>query len=404
MKKRLIEKNGDHISQLGFGAMRLPINKDYEKSKELVRKGIDNGINYIDTAFLYGLGKNERFIADVLKDGYRNKVKIATKLPGYTVKKEEDLYNYLDKQLKLLDVDCIDYYYLHSVDLKIIRRLEKRNVFEFLDRAKSEGKIKNACFSYHGKSSEFNEIIDKYEWDACLVQFNYFDENMQVNYDNIKYAKSKGMGIFIMEPLKGGLLAKLPEDCEEILKNTDSDKTPAQWSFSWLYNMPEITCVLSGMENMKDLESNIKIANQAEPNSLKKEELEAIDNVKKLMKNRLPINCSTCGYCMPCKYGVNIPEAFQKLNDKYLFNENGIKSLIEYMVMLGGIHNEASNAGLCTHCNKCIPSCTQNLNIPEELNKVKKEYEKPGFKQLVWISKKILYPVFSKYVAFKSRN
>lgn len=401
MEKRLIEKNGDYISPLGFGAMRLPIDKEYEKSKELLREGIDKGINYIDTAFFYGLGKNEKFIGEVLKDGYRDKVKIATKLPAFSIKKREEMDKYLNKELKLLDVSYIDYYYVHGINLKSLRRLENKGIFEFLDKAKAEGKIKNACFSYHGKASEFREILDKYNWDGVLVQFNYFDENIQVSYEDIKYAKSKGLGIFIMEPLKGGLLSKLPKEAEEIFRKEDPNLSPADWAFSWLYNIPEITCVLSGMTNRNDLIENIKIAEAIKENSLSDKKLKTINKVKKLMQEKLPINCSSCGYCMPCKYGVNIPEVFQILNEEDLFNEKHIKNQVKYIIMTSGIQGDQSNAGLCTNCNKCIPLCTQGLNIPKELEKVKKKYEKPGYNQIVWLIKHIGYPIFNKYLEFK---
>ena len=401
MEKRLIEKNGDYISPLGFGAMRLPIDKEYEKSKELLREGIDKGINYIDTAFFYGLGKNEKFIGEALKDGYRNKVKIATKLPAFSIKKREEMEEYLNKELKLLDMDYIDYYYIHSINLKTLKRLEKKGIFEFLNKAKSEGKIKNACFSYHGKASEFREILDKYDWDGVLVQFNYFDENIQINYEDIKYAKSKGLGIFIMEPLKGGLLSELPKEAEEIFKKEDPNLSPADWAFSWLYNIPEITCVLSGMTNKNDLTENIKIAENIKANSLSDKKLETIKEVKKIMQKKLPINCSSCGYCMPCKYGVNIPAVFQLLNEEDLFNKKHIENQMKYIIMTSGIQGDQSNAGLCTNCNKCVPLCTQGLNIPKELEKVKSKYEKPGYNQIVWLIKYIGYPIFNKYLEFK---
>ncbi|OWT33171.1 aldo/keto reductase [Methanobrevibacter sp. 87.7] len=401
MEKRLIEKNGDYISPLGFGAMRLPIDKEYEKSIELLREGIDKGINYIDTAFFYGFGKNEKFIGEALKNGYRNKVKIATKIPAFSIKKREEMDEYLNKELELLNTDYIDYYYLHSIDLKVLKRLKKKGIFKFLDKAKKDGKIKNACFSYHGKADELREIIDTYDWDGILIQFNYFDENIQVKYEDIQYAHSKGLGIFIMEPLKGGLLSKLPKEAEEIFKKENSDLSPADWAFSWLYNIPEITCVLSGMKNKEEIEENIKIAETVKPNSLSNKELETIKKVKNIMQEKLPINCSSCGYCMPCKYGVDIPKAFQMVNEEHLFNEKHIENQIKYILTLGGVYNEPSNAGLCTQCNKCIPLCTQGLNIPKELEKVKKEYEKPGYNQLLWLIKHIAYPIFNKYIEYK---
>ena len=302
MQYRLIRKNGDEISPLGFGAMRLPLKNgriDRIKARELIFKAIDNGINFIDTAYLYG--DSETFLGEILTPEVRSKVKICTKLPSINVRKYEDMENFLNEQLKRLNVDCIDYYLIHAVDLKTINRLLKRDLIKFINKAKSDGKIKNIGFSYHGPKEEFEIVVDGYDWDVVMVQYNYFDENVQASMEGIEYAASKGLGIFVMEPLKGGILAgKMPKDAEDIFKKANPDKSNAQWAMQWVLNNRNVTCVLSGMNSFEQLEENLAIANETTPLSMSFEEMETVELVKRVMRNSLKINCSTCGYCMPC--------------------------------------------------------------------------------------------------------
>ncbi len=251
MEKRIIKKTQEEISPIGFGTMRVPSKNgkiDYLEAEKLIHHAIDNGINIIDTAALYNNGENEKVLGKALKGGYRNKVKISTKLPSINIKKHEDMEKTLNEQLERLQINCIDYYFLHNVDLKSMNRSLKKNVLKFLSKAKQEGKIKYIGFSYHGATDEFPLLLDAYDWDMVMIQYNYFDNNVQADIKGIQYATSKGMGIFVMEPLKGGLLAgKMPEDVEEIFKKSNPDKTNAEWSLSWILNHPEITCVFSGM-------------------------------------------------------------------------------------------------------------------------------------------------------------
>ena len=203
-----------------------------------------------------------------------------------------------------------------------------------------------------------------------MVQYNYFDDNIKFNIDGIKYAAQKGMGIFIMEPLKGGILTeKMPKKAEKIFKNENSEKTNAEWSFEWILNNPEITTVFSGMNSIDQINENIAIANRVTANSLSNNDLKTIEKVKKVIRNSLKINCSSCGYCMPCPKGVNIAECMMIYNEKYLFEDKKIipSSLLRYFSLVGGIVNKPANAGLCNNCGKCIKKCPQNVNIPKEL-------------------------------------
>ncbi|WP_407376433.1 aldo/keto reductase [Methanobrevibacter sp.] len=407
MQYRLIKKIGVEVSPLGFGAMRLPL-KNGKINRELATKqiyhAIDNGVNLIDTAYLYG--DSEKFLGEILQGEYRDKVLISSKLPSIHVRKYEDMEYFLDEQLKRLQRDCIDFYLIHSVDLKTVNRLLKRGLFEFLSKAKREGKIKYVGFSYHGVKEEFDLLIDGYDWDVVMVQYNYFDDNVQASVEGIEYAASKGMGIFVMEPLKGGILAgKMPKDAEEIFKNADSTKTTAQWALQWVLNNRNVSCVFSGMNSIEQLEDNLAVAETTVPMSMTFEELETVEAVKRVMKNSLKINCSTCGYCMPCPRDVNIPECLKIYNEKYLFGHKGFinPAFMDYYQYVGGIMGKAGNAGLCNGCGKCLRKCPQKLDIPAELKKVKKEFELPGLKYILPVAKTIGIPAYKQITKLLNR-
>ena len=351
MQYRLIKKTGDEVSALGFGAMRLPLKNgkiDRDLAKKQIYHAIDNGVNFIDTAYLYG--DSEKFLGEILQGEYKDKVKICTKLPSIHVKKYEDMENFLDEQLKRLQRDYIDYYLVHSVDLKTVNRLLKKGLIDFLNKAKREG--------------------------------------------------------FVMEPLKGGILAgKMPKDAEEIFKNADSTKTTAQWALQWVLNNRNISCVFSGMNSIEQVEDNLAVANSTTPLSMTFEEMETVELVKRVMRNSLKINCSTCGYCMPCPQGVNIPECLKTYNEKYLFNHKGFinASLIDYYQYVGGVMGKAANAGLCNGCGKCLRKCPQKLDIISELKKVKKEFEFPGIRYILPIVKTVGIPIYKYVIKFINR-
>ena len=407
MQSRLIKKTGDEIFPLGFGAMRLPL-KNGKINRELAKKqiyhAIDNGINFIDTAYLYG--DSETFLGEVLQGEYKDKVKLCTKLPSINVRKYDDMENILDEQLKRLQRDSIDYYLIHAVDLKTINRLLKRDLLKFLNKAKSEGKIKHVGFSYHGPKEEFEIIIDGYDWDVVMVQYNYFDENVQAGMEGIEYAASKGMGVFVMEPLKGGILAgKMPHEAEEIFKKANPNKSNAEWALEWVLNNRNVTCVLSGMNSFEQIDENIRIAENTAPLSVSFEDMEKVELVKRVLRNSLKINCSTCGYCMPCPQGVNIPECMKIYNEKYLFEHKGFinQSFMDYYQYVGGIMGNEGNAGKCNGCGKCLRKCPQKLDIISELKKVKKEFEFPGLKYILAFVRYVGFPVYRQMVKLLNR-
>lgn len=407
MQKRLIKKTGDEIFPLGYGAMRLPLKNgkiDRKKAKELIYHAIDNGVNFIDTAYLYG--DSETFLGEILTGEYKDKVKLSTKLPTINVRKYEDMEKLLDEQLTRLQRDSIDYYFIHAVDLKAVNRLLKKDLIKFFNKAKNEGKIKHVGFSYHGPKEEFPILVDGYDWDMVMVQYNYFDENVQASMEGIEYAASKGLGVFVMEPLKGGILAgKMPKEAEEIFKKANPKKSNAEWAMQWILNNRNVTCVLSGMNSMDQLNENLKVASDTTPMSMSFEELETVELVKRVMRNSLKINCSTCGYCMPCPQGVNIPECMKIYNEKYLFNHKGFinPSFMDYYQYVGGIMGNSGNAGKCNGCGKCLRKCPQKLDIISELEKVKKEFEMPGMKYILAFVRHVGFPIYRQMVKLLNR-
>ena len=407
MQNRLIKKTGDEISPLGFGAMRLPLKNgkiDRIKARKLIYHAIDEGVNFIDTAYLYG--DSESFLGEILTPEIKSKVKICTKLPSINVRKYEDMGKILDEQLKRLQMDCIDYYLIHAVDLKTINRLIKRDLIKFIDKAKAEGKINHVGFSYHGPKEEFETVVDSYDRDVVMVQYNYFDENVQASVEGIEYASSKGMGILVMEPLKGGILAgKMPGEAEKIFKKANPNKSNAQWALEWILNNRNITCVLSGMNSLEQLDDNLDIARKTTPLSMSFEDMETVELVKRVMRNSLKINCSTCSYCMPCPQGVNIPECIKIYNEKYLFGHKGLinSSFMDYYQYVGGIMGNEGNAGKCNGCGKCLRKCPQKLDIVEELKKVKREFEFPGVRYVLFFVRHIGFPVYKYLVKLLNR-
>jgi len=368
------------VSTLGFGCMRLPLlpggdptKIDYDKAIKLVRYAIDEGVNYVDTAYPYhgtGMlkgGASEPFVAKALKDGYREKVKLATKLPSWLIKTRDDMDKYLNEQLQRLETDCIDFYLVHALNAKVWATLKEVGISEFLDQAIKDGRIKHAGFSFHDKLDLFKEIVDYYDWSFCQIQYNYLDEDFQAGTEGLKYAAQKGLGITIMEPLRGGKLASnLPEEAYNVFEKTDIKRTPVDWALSWVLNHSEVSVVLSGMNEMNQIEENIKTASETRENSLTEKELNIIDRVKTIIKEKVKVNCTACEYCMPCPEGVNIPGCFTFYNNHHMFGkeENYNRFLTP--------KQKASN---CIECGKCEAHCPQGISIRKELKNVKKVFE-----------------------------
>ena len=377
MLYRKLGSTNQKVSILGFGCMRLPVirgqydNVDVDIAIPLIRKAIDNGVNYLDTAYPYHNGHSETVIAEALKDGYRKKVLIADKLPSWLIQKRTDMDQYLQKQLDRLQTDQIDFYLLHSIKEDYWAKLESLGVLEFLDDAVNDGRIKYTGFSFHGELELFFDVIDSYNWDICQVQYNIVDENFQAGREGINYASNQGIGVVIMEPLRGGTLVKnVPDDVQEIYAEASSERTPAEWALKYLWDQKEIDLVLSGMTSFKDLDENLKIAEKGFPDSLNPEEKMIIREVRAAYRLRKQINCTQCGYCMPCSSGVDIPGNFQELNHAYMFQDIENSRMNYYMLL-----EEGERASSCTECGECEKLCPQMIPIQETLKKVQKTFE-----------------------------
>jgi predicted aldo/keto reductase-like oxidoreductase len=372
MKYREFGKCDFKVSVLGFGCMRLPIINadeqqiDLEKAIPLIRYAIDNGVNYIDTAYPYHKGSSEIVVGKALKDGYREKVKLATKLPTWFTNSYEDFDKYLNEQLEKLQTDHIDMYLLHGLDKEIWDKLLELNIFKFIESALSDGRIKQIGFSFHDKLDTFKEIVDAYNWDFCQIQYNFLDDNYQAGTEGLEYAANKGMAIVVMEPLKGGRLSKTPPiSVKELWRKTKVEKTPAEWALRWVWNHPEVTTVLSGMNSMEQIIENIKTAETALPNSLSEKDLALINNVKSQYNELIKVQCTACGYCMPCPTGVDIPRNFAILNEASMYNEYDSQSHI--------YNNDLTlkqRAVSCVECGKCETLCPQHLEIRKHLKEV----------------------------------
>ncbi|MDU2064549.1 MAG: aldo/keto reductase [Sporomusaceae bacterium] len=381
MLYRQYGKTKEQVSILGFGCMRLPVMDgdatkiDEKQAIPMIRQAIDAGVNYIDTAYPYhgtGMqngGASEPFVAKVLKDGYREKVKLATKLPSWLIKTRADMDRYLDEQLQRLETDYIDFYLVHSLGSHTWSALTKIGIADFLDQAKKDGKIKHVGFSFHDRIGLFKEIVDYYDWEFCQIQYNYLDEDYQAGTEGLHYAASKGLGIAIMEPLRGGKLANLPNQALDLLKESGTQRTPAQWALRWVWNHPEVSVVLSGMSTMEQVTENLETANEGLPNSLTTTELAALNKVNALFKERMKVNCTACAYCMPCPSGVNIPGCFSLYNDYSVFGE-GEASKARYQFLYGFRIGEAAQANRCVECGKCEDHCPQGIAIRKELKAV----------------------------------
>ena len=395
MLYRAMKKNGNRLSILGFGCMRLPQRKgtpgvgtiDEPRAAAQLRMAIDQGVNYIDTAYMYHAGGSELFLGRFLSDGYRDKVYLATKLPPWLADNIEDMNKTLNVQLERLKTSHIDYYLVHDIDEKSWDRMEALGVTDFLDQAKRDGRIANTGFSFHGEREAFPKIVDAYDWDMCQIQYNYLDENYQAGKEGLQYAASKDLGVVIMEPLRGGILAKNPpQEIEAIWNETNKKRSPAEWAFRWLWNHPEVTVVLSGMNEEEQVKENLQITADGYPGNLTERDLEAVEKVKNKYRSLMKAACTGCYYCMPCPYGVDIPTCFEAYNYKYLYGNAGWAKILYLSRLSGAVEDRSpSRASQCRDCGKCVEKCPQKLPIPELMQSITAELEGSFFNTKVWL-------------------
>ncbi len=391
MQYRINPRNGDSLSALGFGCMRFTKRGaaiDQEKADREMALALDRGVNYFDTAYIYPgsevcLGK---FMA---AHGCRGRVRVATKLPQYRINRIEDAERFFAEELARLQTDYVDYYLMHMLnDEKSWRRLCDLGIREWIAEKKARGAIKNIGFSFHGGTLQFKALIDAYDWDFCQMQFNYMDEHSQAGIDGLNYAHEKGLPVVIMEPLRGGRLTDaLPPAAKREFEAFEPRRSPADWGLRWIWNHPQVTVVLSGMNDVSQVEENCRVASESLPDALSPEELALYDRVLAAIRRDIKVGCTGCGYCQPCPRGVDIPTCFAAYNVSY--SDGLINGMREYM-MCTTLRKVRSNAGLCVKCGKCEQHCPQHIDIRNQLDNVKKRLENPIYKIAAWGAPKIM--------------
>jgi predicted aldo/keto reductase-like oxidoreductase len=366
MKYRRFGRLDWKTSALGFGCMRLPTiggesaNIDEPEATRMLHYAIDRGLNYVDTAYPYHSGNSEHFVGRALQGGYRDKVKLATKLPCWLVEAPGDFDKYLNEQLEKLQTDHIDFYLLHSLGEKNWHKMRDLDVLEWSERAIADGRIGHIGFSFHDKYEVFQEIVDAYErWTFCQIQYNYMDIENQAGTKGLQYAASKGMAVVIMEPLLGGKLVDPPDPIQVIWEAAPVKRQAADWALQWLWNQPEVSVVLSGMSAMQHVEENVASADRSGVNVLTGEELALFDHVRARYDELCPIPCTKCGYCMPCPNGVDIPRNFAVYNEGMMYDKPDAAR--------GGYKwiSEEARASACIQCRECEDKCPQSIPISE---------------------------------------
>ncbi len=370
MKYRKLGKTGEEVSVLGFGCMRLPTidgqdgQIDESKAIEMVRHAIDSGINYLDTAYFYHSGKSEEFVGKVIKDGYREKTYVATKLPLGNVNCEEDVETLFNEQLRRLGTDYVDFYLLHAANNDSWEnRVLKFDIIPKIEKLKEQGKIRHFGFSFHDDLDVFKKIIDSYDgFEFCQIQLNYIDTDYQAGIEGLEYAASKGLGVIVMEPLLGGKLASPVQNVADVL---DKSKTPVEWAFDFLWNRKEVSMLLSGMGSMQMVTDNLRYAEKAEIGMLSEGELEMLRKAKTVFDEMTLVPCTGCEYCMPCPEGVIIPKVFSAYNNITVGGRRLVKELFPDI---------ESNASLCKKCGKCEKACPQQIGIIDMLRQVRNKF------------------------------
>lgn len=376
-----LDKYGNKISILGFGCMRFQ--KDHGKinlpeAEQQILEAYHSGVNYYDTAYIYP--GSEAALGEIFeKHGIRNQIYIATKLPHYLIKNADAMEKYFTEQLSRLRTDYIDYYLMHMLsDIDTWEKLKKLGIEEWLENKRKTGSIKQIGFSYHGNSDMFCKLLDAYDWDFCQIQYNYMDEHSQAGRKGLQYANAKGIPVVIMEPLRGGrLVNNLPEDALRIFADYPIKHTPVQWALRWLWNQPEVTCVLSGMNTLEMIRDNVETASNVETGELGTNEEVMLENVVTAINAKMKVGCTGCGYCMPCPKGVDIPGTFSAYNRRYTDSKYG--GFFDYM-MCTALRKNSTAASNCISCGKCEKHCPQHIEIRKELKKASKELEGPLYK------------------------
>ena len=392
MNYRVNPKNNDRLSLLGLGCMRFTKKGtviDQENAERVMLSAIEQGIYHFDCAYIYpGI---EVSVGKFLAKGYRDKVHIATKLPHYFVKRPGDLDRYFNEQLRRLQTDRIDYYLMHMLgDMGSWERIRQYGIEEWAEAKKASGQIRNFGFSFHGSSESFKKLVDAYDWDFCMIQYNYIDETSQAGVSGLRYASEKGLPVIIMEPLRGGRLANIPSEAKALFDRFDTSRsrTYAQWALRWLFCQKEVTVVLSGMNTPGQVLENSSAASEDYQSGLSDEEKELYSKVRDIIRGKVKVPCTGCGYCMPCPRGVDIPVCFNCLNTRY--SEGWYMGMKEYF-MCTTLGVDSTAASKCIKCGKCEQHCPQEIEIRNMLELVTRKLETPAYKVAKRVSKIIGY-------------
>lgn len=393
MQFRINPQNGASLSALGYGCMRFTKRGgqiDQEKADSEMMAALTAGVNYFDTAYIYP-GSEVCLGRFIRRYGCRDRLYIATKLPQYRVRAIADAERYFQEELERLQTDHVDYYLMHMLnDAASWQRLCALGIREWIADKKKSGAIRNIGFSFHGGTLQFKELIDAYPWEFCQIQFNYMDEYSQAGIEGLRYAHQKGLPVIIMEPLRGGKLAGgFSRETQQIFDTAQPKRSPVDWALRWIWNHPEVTVVLSGMNDLAQVTENCRIADESLPNTLPPEELSVYDRLLTAMRAATRVGCTGCGYCQPCPKGVDIPTCFAIYNASFV---DGYATGFKEYFMCTTLRKARSNAGLCVKCGKCEQHCPQHISIREELDSVKKRFENPIYK----IGAKAV-PLFMKY-------
>ena len=377
MQYRVDQRSGNKLSVLGFGCMRLPRGvggTDLKKTEQIIMQAIDKGVNYFDTAYLYA-GSEQALGGVLAKNKVRDKVFIATKLPIANCKSGADFDRFFNRQLESLQTDYVDYYLMHNVNnLEQWQQLCGWGIEDWIKRQKFGGRLRQVGFSFHGAREEFLKTLDSYDWDFCQIQYNYADESFQAGVTGLRRAAEKNIPVIIMEPLLGGKLANgLPKQAAEVFHRADPSLTPAAWGLRWLWNQPEVTVVLSGMNDGAQVEQNLQTACDSSPGMLSEREAEAYRRVVEIFKATDKVPCTGCEYCMPCPQGVNIPACFASYNASYSMGR--VTGMILYTTSTAANRDKRGTASLCIQCGKCEQHCPQSIGIRSSLNEVERRME-----------------------------
>ena len=367
------DKHGEELSILGYGCMRFSrkgSGVDIDKTEQELLAAIRSGVNYLDTAYIYP--GSEAALGEILeRNGLRDQVRIATKLPQYLVKNRDSLDKYFDEELSRLRTDRVDYYLMHHLtDIAQWERLKTVGVLDWIAEKKAAGAIRNIGFSYHGNSDNFLKILADYDWDFCQIQYNYLDETTQAGVVGLKAAAARGIPVVIMEPLRGGkLVNKLPEAAKQLMARHERGWSPADWGLRWLWDQPEVTVVLSGMNSLAMVEENVRIASEAAVGAFSAEDRAFLQRILDIIREKEKVGCTGCRYCMPCPKGVDIPGYFSSYN--LMYTESKVSGWRHFFQAVA-LSAEPSFASQCVQCGKCEKHCPQGIPIREQLKKAEK--------------------------------